>query len=127
MELADTTVHPSTTILHYENNPNADNDNANIDAFKRELQDRSFDVGDDDDPEMSKALRASLEDSGIGQHQTSSRQSPAPQFRPSDRAPDPNWAMVSTQVRSYPHNICMRPTVDRCEDTNWRFSRGAVP
>jgi hypothetical protein len=50
MELADVTVHPSSS-LHYHNTlPSTSNTN-NLDAFQRELHDRSFDVGDDDEEE----------------------------------------------------------------------------
>ncbi|CCM03777.1 uncharacterized protein FIBRA_05924 [Fibroporia radiculosa] len=42
-------------------------------------------TADDDDHELSRALRASLEDH-------------APKFGPSDRAPDPNWAVVPSNV-----------------------------
>ncbi|KAJ3557621.1 hypothetical protein NM688_g1374 [Phlebia brevispora] len=44
-----------------------------------------IDLTGDDDEEMSRALRASLEDQG-------------PVFRPSDRAPNPDWAMVPSNV-----------------------------
>lgn len=41
---------------------------------------------------MSRALRASLEESGLGQQNVS--QSPAYELRPSDRMSDPNWALT---------------------------------
>lgn len=42
---------------------------------------------DEDDAELSRALKASLEDQG-------------PTFGPSDRAPDPSWAVVPSDVSS---------------------------
>ena len=42
---------------------------------------------DEDDKELARALQASLEDQGTTK------------FGPSNRAPDPNWAMVSSNVR----------------------------
>lgn len=42
-------------------------------------------TGDEDDADLSRALKASLEDQG-------------PTFGPSDRAPDPNWAVVPSNV-----------------------------
>lgn len=55
MELADTTVHPSTS-LHY---PDAAAHADDVDAFKRELQDRSFDVGEDEEEEPTPQDNAS--------------------------------------------------------------------
>ncbi|TBU42983.1 hypothetical protein BD309DRAFT_922591 [Dichomitus squalens] len=43
---------------------------------------------DDDDKELARALQASLEDQG------------STAFGPSNRAPDPNWAMVSSNVEA---------------------------
>ncbi|EMD37136.1 hypothetical protein CERSUDRAFT_65841 [Gelatoporia subvermispora B] len=43
-------------------------------------------TGDDDDKELSRALQASLEESQVTN------------FGPSTRAPDPNWAMVSSNT-----------------------------
>ena len=43
---------------------------------------------DEDDKELARALQASLEDQGTTK------------FGPSNRAPDPNWAMVSSNVRT---------------------------
>ena len=45
---------------------------------------------DEDDKELARALQASLEDQGTTT------------FGPSNRAPDPNWAMVSSNVRVSP-------------------------
>ncbi|KAH9988118.1 hypothetical protein BJV74DRAFT_840135 [Russula compacta] len=47
-------------------------------------------TGDDQSVELRRALHASLPTSAYGP--------PASQFRPSDRAPDPNWAMVPSNV-----------------------------
>ena len=47
-------------------------------------------TGDDGNVELKRALEASL---------STSAYPPSSQFRPSDRAPDPNWAMV-------PSNVC---------------------
>ena len=44
---------------------------------------------DDDDKELARALQASLEDQGG-----------STTFGPSNRAPDPNWAMVPSNVRA---------------------------
>ncbi|KAI0080449.1 hypothetical protein K474DRAFT_1695753 [Panus rudis PR-1116 ss-1] len=46
-----------------------------------------IDLTADEDPELSKALQASLEDQG-------------PHFGPSQRAPDPSWAMVPSNAPS---------------------------
>ncbi|SRR5229473_2959753 len=46
--------------------------------------------GNDDNVELRRAIQASL---------STSAYPPSSQFRPSDRAPDPNWAMV-------PSNVC---------------------
>jgi hypothetical protein len=48
-------------------------------------------TGDEENSELRRALEASLSTSAYGP--------PASQFRPSERAPDPNWAMV-------PSNVC---------------------
>lgn len=47
-------------------------------------------TSDDGSVELKRALEASL---------SASAYPPSSQFRPSDRAPDPNWAMV-------PSNVC---------------------
>ncbi|KAF8480009.1 hypothetical protein DFH94DRAFT_456712 [Russula ochroleuca] len=46
-------------------------------------------TGDDESVELRRALQASLSPSAYP---------PSSQFRPSDRAPDPNWAMVPSNV-----------------------------
>jgi hypothetical protein len=55
-----------------------------------------IDLTGDNDSEMTRALRASLEDSGLvnqGANPSSSQN-----FRPSDRVSDPNWALVPSNV-----------------------------
>ncbi|KAI0718526.1 hypothetical protein C8T65DRAFT_638279 [Cerioporus squamosus] len=47
-----------------------------------------IDLTKDDDEELARALRASLEDQGTTQ------------FGPSERAPDPNWAVVPSNVEA---------------------------
>jgi hypothetical protein len=44
-----------------------------------------IDLTTDDDEDLSRALKASLQDQGST-------------FGPSERAPDPNWAMVPSNV-----------------------------
>lgn len=53
-----------------------------------------IDLTRDDDPELMRALRESLESSN------------ATSFGPSNRAPDPNWAMVPSNVRDVFISIC---------------------
>lgn len=45
-----------------------------------------IDLTGDDDEDLKRAFQASMEDQG-------------PTLRPSDRAPHPDWAMVSSNVR----------------------------
>ncbi|KAI0037037.1 hypothetical protein K488DRAFT_39805 [Vararia minispora EC-137] len=47
-----------------------------------------------EDVEMTRALRASLEESGIGRGISGQSN----QLRPSDRMPDPNWALTTTSL-----------------------------
>lgn len=55
-------------------------------ASKPERGSPAIDLTGDTEDDLSRALAASLEDQG-------------PVFRPSDRAPDPAWAMVPSNVR----------------------------
>jgi hypothetical protein len=57
-------------------------------------------TGDDENVELRRALEASLATPAYGP-------SGSAQFRPSDRAPDPNWAMV-------PSNVCPISSSRRC-------------
>jgi len=56
----------------------------------KDVIDLTADTGDDDSSELRRALKASLDTAPYGPH--------ASQFGPSDRAPDPNWAMVPSNV-----------------------------
>jgi len=58
----------------------------------KDVIDLTADPGDDDS-ELRRALKASLNTAPYGQH--------ASQFGPSDRAPDPNWAMVPSNVGTF--------------------------
>lgn len=61
-------------------------------ASKPEREKSIIDLtGDEENSELRRALEASLSTSAYGP--------PESQFRPSQRAPDPNWAMV-------PSNVC---------------------
>ncbi len=61
-------------------------------ASKPERDNTMIDLtGDDENSELRRALEESLSTAAYGP--------PASQFRPSQRAPDPNWAMV-------PSNVC---------------------
>jgi hypothetical protein len=73
-------------------------------SIRREASKPVIDLtGDDEidhpDPDMRRALRASLEESGIGKESSGQ---PSNQLRPSDRIPDPSWALttVSSNVRA---------------------------
>lgn len=59
-------------------------------ASKPERDKSVIDLTGDDQSELRRALHASLPTSAYGPA--------ASQFRPSDRAPDPNWAMVPSNV-----------------------------
>jgi hypothetical protein len=61
-------------------------------ASKPEREKSPIDLTGDDDnnAELRRALEASLATASYSQH--------APQFGPSNRAPDPNWAMVPSNV-----------------------------
>ena len=59
-------------------------------ASKPERDKDVIDLTGDDDGELRRALKASLTTAPYGPH--------ASQFGPSDRAPDPNWAMVPSNV-----------------------------
>lgn len=54
-------------------------------ASKPEKESPVIDLTGDEDQELSRALQASMEDQG-------------PKFGPSSRAPDPNWAVVPSNV-----------------------------
>ena len=51
-------------------------------------------TGDDESEDLKRAMAMSLEDT-------------APTFGPSNRAPDPNWAMVPSNVRRTFQSICV--------------------
>lgn len=61
-----------------------------------------IDLTVEDDEDLSRALKASLQDQGPtfgpGTLFTASLQDQGPTFGPSERAPDPNWAMVPSNV-----------------------------
>lgn len=59
-------------------------------ASKPERDKDVIDITGEDDSELRRALEASLTTAPYGPHVS--------QFGPSDRAPDPNWAMVPSNV-----------------------------
>ena len=64
-------------------------------------------TGDDGSVELKRALEASL---------STSAYPPASQFRPSNRAPDPNWAMV-------PSNVCSILSCLRIQKVTYLITR----
>jgi hypothetical protein len=59
-------------------------------ASKPERDKNVIDLTGEDDNELRRAVKASLFTDPYGPHES--------QFGPSDRAPDPNWAMVPSNV-----------------------------
>jgi len=59
-------------------------------------------TGDDNDEEMKRALQLSMTMSNSVNAVAAASNTQTAQFKPSDRAPDPNWAMV-------PSNVCFVP------------------
>ena len=62
-------------------------------------EDNVIDLTGDDDSELAKAMAASLQDNQEGASTT---------FGPSNRAPDPNWAMVSSNVNVSSRHFFLR-------------------
>ena len=71
----------------------------------------TIDLTSEDDEDMKKAMQASLEDQG-------------PTFRPSDRAPHPDWAVVPSNV-SFFHSFLelMCSCTSRCRYTKMSSHR----